>query len=277
MVRKRAPRWCEYGESVRSFSRFAIGVICGDMAGEIASAPDEPVAAPVAAPEAIAPAPVAEVAAPVAEVPVVVAEAAPAAETLIEGAADPAAEVVAEAAKPDAEKPAEAIETPLEVAPLAYEAFKLPEGFTPADDQIKAFTDLIGTHQLPQDKAQALIDLHTGEMKKFADRETQRQQDVWVETNRNWQAEAAKEFGNRYDTTLNEAKSFISRIVPDAKKRGALFQVLAATGAGNHPAIIGLMAAAEKKMSERGAPAPSVPRKGNGGQPWDNRYSGQGS
>jgi hypothetical protein len=250
------------------------------MAGETAPISGVPDTAPAAVIEAAtaAPASVAAVeTSPVAEVvstaDPVAADGAPT-ESLV-APETPATETVADAKPPEDIATVEA--EPVVVAPLAYEAFKLPEGFTPAEEQIKAFSELAGQYQIPQEQAQQLIDLHTSELKAFAEREAQRQQDVFAETNKQWIAQVDKAFGNRRDTVVNDARSFITRLVPDADKRSEIYKVLAFTGAGNHPAIIGLMASAEKKMNERGAPPQAVPGGDRRGQSAAEKRYGAGT
>lgn len=231
-------------------------------------------AAPISTP--IAPVAVEPVAAPVAEVaPLAAPVEAP---TILETAAEPVVEPIADAPTPEVKAEGEpTVEAPEAPPALTYEAFKLPDGFSPADEQIGAFTTLIGEHQVPQETAQKLIDLHTSELQKFATQQAAHQQEAFDKMQSGWVKSMDKEFGNERDTVMNNARSAIVKFLPNEKQREEFKTMLRITGAGNHPAMLRFANAAFKAVSERGAPAPSVPRKGNGGQPWDNRYSGQGT
>jgi hypothetical protein len=227
---------------------------------------------------------------PSAGVEAAVVDAAPA---VVVDAPAPAAEVVAASAVETPAEPA-AIETPEVVAAseikadgegdpevkpelpasLAYDDFKLPEGFQAAPDQIKAFSDLIGSHQVPQETAQKLIDLHTAEMAAFAERTVQAQQDAFIETRQGWVKDFEERAGNRRDTIINDAKWAIGQLVPSAEKRKEIWSVLAFTGAGDHFAVINLMAAAAKKMREPStSPNPTPNKSGRGLSAADRRYA----
>lgn len=193
-----------------------------------APAPAEAPATPVAEPTPAAP-----VEAPAAE---------PAAPT--EPAADPAA----------SDAPAEPTGPETAAAP-AYSDFKFPEGVTADPAQISAYTNILGKHGISQEAGQELVDFHTNAMQQVATAAAQRQKDVFAETQRVWAADVDKEFGNRRDTVVNDAKWAITELVPDKKARADLWNVLAYTGAGNHKAVIRAFANAAKRLKERGAPA----------------------
>lgn len=189
----------------------------------------------------------------------------------VEPKAEPAKEEAkpaeeAKAAEADAEtKPAEP------VAPV-YAEFKLPEGIQVAPDQIEAFTTTIGPMGLTQEQGQQLMDLHTAEIKKAADALTQRQIDTFADTRKSWVNDFAKQSGNRRDTILADAKTAITKAVPNAEARAELWNVLAFTGAGDHPAVINAFAALGKRLSERPAPPTPLPAKTGPTNPADRRY-----
>ena len=183
----------------------------------------------------------------------------------------------AAAATPVPEAPAEpATEAaPEPVAPLAYQPFTMPEGITAEPAQIEAFTTLIGPLQVPQETAQSLMDLHADTLKKYADGLAQHQQDVWEQTKAGWRGQIAQEYGNRRDTVVNNAKWAIEQLEPNADRRAAVWDAMKVTGAGDHPAIVGILSAAAQRMRERSAPPPSVPNRGIPTNPADKRYGAE--
>lgn len=229
------------------------------------AASPEPAGAPSGEPVAEAeasPAP-AEVAAPSEP------EAAAPAETPVEGAAaDPAAQAAAEPgaegeAKPEAEAPK---------AP-AYTDFKMPEGVTADTAVLGAYTNILGKYGLSQEAGQELLDFHANTLKQAQEAMDQRQRDVFAETRAGWVKDFDKGAGNKRDTILNDAKWAITDLVKDTKQREALWNVLAFTGAGDHPAVINAFASAAKRLRERAAPPPGLPQNGaKSGSAPDRRY-----
>lgn len=245
------------------------------MAEEIPAAPaPEPVAAPAAAPAAPAPAvlsdspPAAEPEAPAGPAPE-----APAPEPAPAPAAEAPAPAPAEGEKPAAEA-APAAEAPAVEAPKYAEVLKVPEGVTLAPDKMGAYADLLGKHNLSPEVGQELMNFGADFVKETQAKMAQQQVDVFTETRRGWVQDAQKQFGNKFDTTVNDAKFAITQLVPDKKARAELWNVLAFTGAGDHPAVIGAMAAAAKVLRERGAPGKGLPQNGaKTGSPAERRYA----
>ena len=157
--------------------------------------------------------------------------------------------------------------------PIQYEAFKLPDDFQAAPEQIEKFTGVLSGLGLSQEAGQKLMDLHGETLKNAVEQMRQAQVDEFAKTNARWVAEFEKQSGNRRDTLVNDAKWAISQLVPNAEKRKEIWSVMAFTGAGNHPAMINLMASVAKKLREPSAPQPSVPgNRGKGGSPEERRY-----
>lgn len=227
-----------------------------------------PVETPVAGVEAIAPA-----AEPVAAEGVAAgAEAAPAAEAEAAPAEAPPAEPAAEAA-PEGEKPPAEGEN-RDNAPQfpVYEAFKLGEGLELAPEQSSALNNLLGKHNLSQEAAQEIVDFGSSILKGAQERLQQQQHDVFADTRRGWVKDFEKMAGNRRNTMLNDAKQAIADALPDQKQRTELWQVLAFTGAGDHPAVIRLLSNIGKRARERGAPASTTPANTKASDPADRRY-----
>ena len=168
-----------------------------------------------------------------------------------------------EGAKPDAS---------VEAKVPTYAEFKLPEGMTMEAAQTSAFGNILGKYGLSQEAGQEIMDFGAGVLKQAQERMAEAQVDAFAETRRGWVKDFESMAGNRRNTMLNDAKAAIKDAVPDDKARAELWNVLAFTGAGDHPAVIKAFAAIGKRARERGAPSPAVPAKQQTTSPADRRY-----
>ncbi len=232
--------------------------------------------------------PLAEVAAPVAETapveaaPEAAAEEPPLAAEEITTDAEPAAPAAEETPATAAEAPAEEAE-PAAEAPVVelptYEPFELPEGISLVDEDLGELTAVFGKYGLSQEAAQELATFGAERIKRgveqVQEQMAQHQQDVFNQTRQGWVKEFERQSGNQRNTILNDAKSAIKDAIPDDKQRAELWDVLAYTGAGDHPAVINLMAAIGKRNREGKAPGPSL-ASSNSGNPADRRYTPRG-
>lgn len=165
----------------------------------------------------------------------------------------------------DAPKPAETAPAVEPVAPEvaaepiapAYE-FKMPEGFEAKPEVLAGYTDILSKYTVAPEGAQELLDLHATKMREYDAQKTQEQQDVWANTQKDWQAKVDKTFGKDRDQVVGDANWAINDLVKTKAERKELFEVLAYTGAGNHPAVIRAFANAAKKLRERGAPPAGI-------------------
>jgi len=132
--------------------------------------------------------------------------------------------------------------------PFDPEAITFPDGVTREDALFTDFTDIAKEHGLTGPAAQRLIDLAARQLATA----TQRQQTVWEQQNAEWQAQikADKEIGgDRLPGTLQTFAKVASN--PELSDP-AFREALAATGAGNHPAIVRTLARWAKALSEGG-------------------------
>ena len=167
--------------------------------------------------------------------------------------------------KPDSQVPDVPVETPTgevqtdskdakhEGAPENYE-FKLPEGITLDQAVTDKFTSLAKEMNLPNDKAQAYLDLaieHVQGIQKA-------QADAWVKQVSGWAEEvkADKELGGQsFDATASVAASAVERFgSPELK---ALLGMPSpenpnGMGLGNHPELVRFCARIGKAMAEDG-------------------------
>lgn len=244
------------------------------MAGEdtpqevAAPAAPEPAAAVVEAPASVEAAAPVESAIEAAAEPVVEAPAEPEASAVPEAAV----EVAAEAAP--AEPAAEAEKPPVELAAPVYEDFTLPDGFQAAPEQIQEFTGLLGEARLDQATGQRFMDLHAKSLQAAVEQMSQRQTDTFEQTRAGWRSDVEKRFGNRRDTVVNDAKFAITQLVPDEKAQKELWNVLAFSGVGDHPAVIAAFAAAAPRLRERASPPAGLPNTGAKSNPAERRYGG---
>jgi len=199
-----------------------------------------------------------------------------------EGAVEPRPEAPAEPAptaeaaqqvQPGAQQPEAQAQQAEPKPPLTYEPFTLPEGMTVNDTLMGDYTKVLGEAQVPQEVGQSLIDLHGRVMREAVAAEVQRQRDVWDQTQRDWRTQVQAEFGNQYDTKLNDARWAVMQLAPNEDVRKELWGVLSFTGAGNHPAVVRFLADTAKKLRERPSPPPPTPPRPAATNPWDRRYS----
>lgn len=169
-----------------------------------------------------------------------------AAETNVEGEGqtqtDPEAKTEGEGADgsktEDEEKPAG--------APEAYEDFVAAEGIQLDAELLEDFKGLAKELNLPQDKAQQVVDLGSKMAEKFA----AQQQAVVMEARETWANEAKtdKEFGG--DTL--PANLAVAKKAMDAFGTPELKTLLNESGLGNHPEVIRVFYRAGKAISEDG-------------------------
>lgn len=139
--------------------------------------------------------------------------------------------------KPPADPPAD---PPKPGAPEAYE-FKAPEGKTYDAEFVKAFAEEAKALDLPQDKAQAVLD-------KLSEKAQERQLAKIEEAKTQWLADSRKdaEFGgDKLEENLGIAKKALDAFGSDALKA-----LLNDSGLGNHPELIRFFYRAGKAISE---------------------------
>ena len=152
------------------------------------------------------------------------------------------------AAKPE-EKPAEAPEG----APEAYE-FTPPEGHVLDDGVIGKFSEVAKELNLPQDKAQKVLDVMAPAIAERQAAALQSMTQEWAES-----ARADKEFGGeKLDENLAIAKTALDKFAtPEFTK------LLNDTGLGNHPEVLRVFVRAGKAISQdsvipgKAAPSPA--------------------
>jgi len=130
-------------------------------------------------------------------------------------------------------------------APEEYADFKMPEGMPVDEALLNDFKPLAKELDLPQEKAQKLIDLYA---EKVAPLMQQRQVDAWNETRKGWveTAKLDKEIGgDKFDPALADAMRVVNTLgTPELK------QVFNDYGIGDNPEVVRVFARMAKYLKE---------------------------
>ena len=116
-------------------------------------------------------------------------------------------------------------------APEAYEDFKLPEGMEMDADVLGEFKGLAKELNIPQDKAQKLIDFQT----QLASKQAEQYQAAVTKQAQDWAASIKNDpevGGENYDKSVESAIKVIQSFGDPA-----LTELLNTSGLGNHPAL----------------------------------------
>jgi hypothetical protein len=153
------------------------------------------------------------------------------------------------------------------VATPAYE-FKLPDDVQAAPEQLAKLNDLIGgleidaklDHGKAQEFGQKALDYHLSELQRVATEIDQQGRTAWNEMREGWRNTFKSDpelGGNRQQTTLAACTRIIDQFGGNEAQRAELRTILGTTGAGDHPALIRLLANVGKALGE-GRPVPAV-------------------
>ena len=128
-------------------------------------------------------------------------------------------------------------------APEKYD-FTLPEGFTADEEALAEVTPLLRELNVPMDKAQALLDLHSKEQQRIEDAKRAAQAEVI----RGWGEELKKdpEIGG---ARLSENLSYANRLLK-AHGTPELNRLLVETGMDRQPDMVRFLVKAGKALSE---------------------------
>lgn len=153
------------------------------------------------------------------------------------------------------------------VAPPTYE-FKLPDEVQAAPEQLAKLNELIGgleidaklDHGKAQEFGQKALDYHLSELQRVATEIDQQGRQAWNDMRENWRNTFKSDpelGGNRQQTTLAACTRIIDQFGGNEAQRAELRTILGTTGAGDHPALIRLLANVGKALGE-GRPVPAV-------------------
>lgn len=142
-------------------------------------------------------------------------------------------------------------------APLTAESLTVPEGVSP--ELISGFLEIMNDGELSREAlAQKLVDYQVAAQTAGNEAAMAAAQTLWDDTQSQWQAEARglpELGGEALPATLATIKRGLSAVGADK----ATFEALDLTGAGNHPAIIKVLHALTKNLSEGGPISGSPP------------------
>lgn len=154
--------------------------------------------------------------------------------------------------------------------PPTYEPFALPEGFQADPEQMGAFTSMLGDfetttkadHAAVQAFGQKLVEQHVADMQRTAQAVAEHYANAEAERRTAWKDAflADPEIGgNRFQTTVDAALKFIRAHGGTDEQQAEFRKAMDETGAGNHPAVIRLLALAGKAMAEPSPLAAPMP------------------
>lgn len=152
-------------------------------------------------------------------------------------------------------------EDPAPPSPPVYDKFTISDDFKLDDGLTKQFTDILGElelntkadHTEVQKFGQKAVDFYIAETKKNVENYNKLLSEQWQRTQNDWKDSFLKDpeiGGNRWETTVNSALSFIRTHGGNADQQGEFKKLMNETGLGNHPAMIRLLANAGKAMAE---------------------------
>jgi len=163
---------------------------------------------------------------------------------------------------PEAEAPKDEGGQSVEPAPPPkYDAFVFPEGVSLDETRVGELTNLLSALELEgkadhaklQETGQKLVDLYISESKAAVEKLTEHYNNAWEQQKTDWREATTKdpEFGgNRLQTTLDAASTFIRTHGGTKEQQAELRSLMDSSGLGNNLAVIRLFATAGKNMSE---------------------------
>jgi hypothetical protein len=187
--------------------------------------------------------------------------------------------------KPVEAKPPEAVvevkdeggQTEEPAPPPTYEPFKTPDDVPLDAERVGKFTELLSKlevggkadHAAVQAFGQEAVDFHIAEVTKAVTDYHEKAVASWEKQRNDWKELVIKDpemGGNRLETTLDAARSFIRLYGGSTEQQDEIRNVMETSGLGNHPAIIRLFSAATRELAEAkplagGRPVPATKSK----------------
>lgn len=158
-------------------------------------------------------------------------------------------------------------------APITYDALKMPEGVIVDDKALATAKEVFTKFNLPPEAAQALVDMHFGQLKALNEAAEVANSKLWTDTQAEWRTQLDKdpELGGdkKAATTVRLGQALDEFGSKEAREAFDL------TGAGNNPHIVRFINKMAMALQE-GGPVPNggVPGKA-GASLGDRLYGGK--
>ncbi len=166
-------------------------------------------------------------------------------------------------------------------APRTYEPFTLPEGLTLDEPRAAAANEIFAAHNLSQEAAQQLVDVHVAEMQRYDAAAQQAQHDAFTNLRAEWvrQVMADPEIGGAgHHTAMASIAQMRDLFVSSAAQTSERYSqemaefndFLRTTGAGDHRAFNRMLNNVARRFQEPASPTitfsppPDIGRRPNG-------------
>lgn len=153
---------------------------------------------------------------------------------------------------------------------LQYDDLAFPEGISLDDKSVSEFKSIMGSHAIPKESAQKLMDMHTGVVQAIFKREQENQWKTWNEQQAQWREQALSDpeiGGSGHKTAMANIASIRDQYLKTKEDKQALGDFLTATGAGNSPIFLKWIYRISKDLLEAKPPksqASPAPDRGPG-------------
>jgi hypothetical protein len=157
----------------------------------------------------------------------------------------------------DPAKPPEPQKPPEPVKPEDYKIEGLPETIKADDPMVKAFLDGAADAGLTNEAVNKVL----GKIAPLVAAELEAPAKTWLDMNAKWQAavKADPEFGGvNFDANVQRVASAIN-LVSTPEQARAIDEALKITGAGNNPALVGLLHRMSVRLTEPAKPVGGTP------------------
>lgn len=150
---------------------------------------------------------------------------------------------------------------------LNLESLTLPEGFEKNDELLSSFKGILEGDASPQERAQALIDLHTSALQEASERISEAQDQEFENGRSEWvkQSEALSNIGgDKLEETLGRISEVVDAYGPKVKddegnEVNEVRRLMDESGLGDHPVMVQFLSNVANQLGE------SIPVTGDAG------------
>jgi hypothetical protein len=160
-------------------------------------------------------------------------------------------------AKPEGQ-PEQVVEPPVE-APIVYD-LKIPTDIQAPSEAIEKAQEVFRALKLSPEGAQTAMDAYFNEFRRLETQKLQDQHDAFAKTRESWRNQilSDQELGGSGHETAKQAVARMRDLLVPAADRPAFNEFLAATGAGDHPALWRMLYRAARFFDEGASPQPNI-------------------